>query len=54
MTYEEYKKLQREIVEQYSDEIEEHESAGCYGDAENARKWLYHDLEMLEREYKGE
>lgn len=40
-----------EIIERYRAEIDEHESAGCYGDAENARKWMRIDLETLDRDY---
>lgn len=54
MTHEEYKKRQRDLVERYSKVIEAHEIVGCYCEAENARERLYHDLETLEMEYKGE
>lgn len=51
MSTEEYKARRREIIERYRTEIDEHESAGCYGDAENARKWMRIDLETLARDY---
>lgn len=51
MSAEEYRARRREIIERYSHEIDEHESAGCYGDAENARKWMRIDLENLDRDY---
>lgn len=51
MTHEEYEAKRREIIEGYTEEICEHESAGCFGDAENARKWMRHELERLGREY---
>lgn len=52
MDAKEYERQRRELIEGYSMEISEHESAGCYGDAENARKWMRHYLEELEREYR--
>lgn len=51
MSAEEYRTRRREIIERYRTEIDEHESAGCYWDAENARKWMRMDLEMLDRDY---
>lgn len=51
MSAEEYRTRRREIIERYRTEIDEHESAGCYGDAENARKWMRMDLETLDRDY---
>lgn len=53
MTKEEYERKRREIIEAYSEEIAEHESAGCYGDAQNARKWMSHRLSDLKDEYEG-
>ena len=52
MTREEYKRRRSEIVESYIEEIDEHESAGCYGDAEVARKWMCHKLAQLKKEYE--
>lgn len=52
MTREEYERRRSEIVESYIEEIDEHESAGCHGDAETARKWMRHELSQLEREYE--
>ena len=40
MTREEYERRRSEIVESYIEEIDEHESAGCHGDAEISRKWM--------------
>lgn len=54
MTPEEYKQKRREIIERYSQEIDDHESAGCYGDAENARKWMRMKLKCLEEDYRAE
>lgn len=51
MSAEEYRTRRREIIERYRTEIDEHESAGYYGDAENARKWMRMDLETLDRDY---
>lgn len=52
MTRDEYERRCPEIVEEYMDEIDEHESAGCYGDAENARKWMRRELSRLKEEYE--
>lgn len=52
MTREEYERRRAEIVESYIEEIDEHESAGCYGDAENARKWMRRELSRLKEEYE--
>lgn len=52
MTIEEYERRRSEIVEGYIEEIDEHESAGCYGDAEIARKWMRHELAQLKKEYE--
>lgn len=35
-----------------SDRICEHESAGCYGDAESARKQRQRELEALDHQYR--
>ncbi len=51
MTSEEYERRHSEIVEDYMDEIDEHESAGCYGDDEVARKWMCHKLAQLKKDY---
>lgn len=53
MTKEEYEARRREIIEHYSGEIDAHESAGCFGDAENARKWMRIDLAALDDDYRG-
>lgn len=52
MTWEQYEAKRREIIDFYTEEICEHESAGCYGDAQDARKWMRARLDELEREYK--
>lgn len=41
----------REIIEEHMEEICDHENAGCFGDAENARKWMEHRLRWLDEEY---
>jgi hypothetical protein len=53
MTKEEYERQRRKLIEDYSSEIDEHESAGCFGDAENSRKWLRSELRALEDRYEG-
>lgn len=53
MTEEEYRKKRREIIGRYSDMIDDHENAGCFGDADTARKWMRVKLEQLYEEYKG-
>ncbi len=53
MTKEEYEVRRREIIEYYIGEIDAHESAGCFGDAESARKWMRIDLAALEDDYRG-
>lgn len=50
MTPEEYKQKRQQIISDYMEEICEHESAGCFGDAGEARKWMRVELEKLERE----
>lgn len=50
MTDEEYRRKRAEIVDRYADEIDAHESAGCYGDAEIARKWMRERLRELDAE----
>lgn len=52
MKRDEYEAKRREIIETYTQQAWEHEDAGCYGDAENARKWMRRKLEKLERDYK--
>lgn len=52
VTEQEYEWRHNAIIGRYTDEICDHESAGCYGDAENARKWMFYELEALDREYK--
>lgn len=51
MKRDEYEAKRREIIDRYAEEICDHENAGCFGDAENARKWMHRKLESLEREY---
>lgn len=51
MTYEEYRNQLHELQESFLDEYDEHISAGCYGDAENCRKWFDHNAEQLRRAY---
>ena len=50
MTEEEYRRRRAEIVDCYAAEIDAHESAGCYGDAENSRRWMRERLRELEGE----
>lgn len=52
MTREEYEARRREIIERYRVEIDAHEGAGCFGDADNARRWMRIRLDELEREYE--
>lgn len=52
MTREEYERRRAEIVESCIEEIDEHESAGCHGDTEIARKWMRHELAQLKKEYE--
>lgn len=52
MTREEYERRRSEIVESYIEEIDEHESAGCHGDAEISRKWMRRKLSQLKEEYE--
>lgn len=52
MTPEQYMMKQAEIVSEYMEEIAEHESAGEFGDAENARKWMRVKLRELDEEFK--
>ena len=49
---EEYKQKCRQVKDYYIEEICEHENAGCFGDAENARKWRRLELEELDRQYR--
>ena len=51
MTKQEYERQRRKLIADYSSEIDEHESAGCFGDAENSRKWLRSELRALEDRY---
>lgn len=48
----EYKEKCRQVKEYYLEEICEHEDAGCFGDAENARKWRRMELAALDRQYR--
>ena len=50
MTEQEYRRKRAEIVARYMEEIDDHESAGCYGDAEAARKRMRRELDALEEE----
>lgn len=52
MTHEEYEAKRREIIERYNEEIWEHEDAGCYGDADNARRWMRVRLDELKNDYE--
>lgn len=52
MTREEYEAKRREVIERYTEEAYEHEDAGCFGDAENSRKWMRAELEALKRDYE--
>ena len=49
MTPEQYMMKRAEIVSEYMEEIDEHESAGEFGDAENARKWMRVKLRELDK-----
>lgn len=51
MTREEYDRRRREIIDDYVEAIWEHESAGCLGDAETARRWMDAKLRELDEEY---
>lgn len=51
MTREEYEARREEIVSDYLLQIDEHESAGDFGDAENARKWMRIRLRELDEEF---
>lgn len=51
MTREEYEARRDEIVSDYLFQIDEHESAGDFGDADNARKWMRIRLRELDEEY---
>ena len=50
MTEQEYRRRRAEIVARYMEEIDDHVSAGCYGDAETARKWMRRELDALDEE----
>ena len=52
MTPEQYMMKRAEIVSEYMEEIDEHESAGEFGDAENARKWMRVKLRELDEEFE--
>ena len=52
MTREEYERRRSEIIESHIEEIDEHESAGCHGDAEISRKWMRRKLSQLKEEYE--
>lgn len=52
MTSVEYELRRADIFDGCMDEICEHESAGCYGDAENARKRMRRELAQLKKEYE--
>lgn len=51
MTPEQYMVKRAEIVSECMEEIAEHESAGEFGDAENARKWMRVKLRELDEEF---
>lgn len=48
----EYREKCRRVKTYYSEEICEHESAGCYGDAESTRKQRLRELEALDHQYR--
>lgn len=48
----EYREKCRRVKTYYSEEICEHESAGCYGDAESTRKQRQRELEALDHQYR--
>lgn len=48
----EYREKCRKVKAYYAEEIREHESAGEFGDAENARKWRRMELAALDRQYR--
>lgn len=48
----EYEWRHNAIIGRYADEIADHENNGCYGDAESARKWMFYELDQLDREYR--
>ena len=50
MTEQEYRRRRVEIVARRMAEIDDHESAGCHGDAETARKWMRRELDALDEE----
>lgn len=50
---EEYEQKRSAIRRYYAEEIEAHESAGCDGDADNARKWLRAELGALRRQFES-
>jgi len=50
MTEQEYRRRRAEIVARRMEEIDAHESAGCYGDAETARKWMRRELDAPDEE----
>lgn len=51
MRRDEYDTKRREIIDRYTEEICDHEDAGCFGDAENSRKWMRRKLESLDAGY---
>lgn len=51
MTRDEYLAERQRIIDMYAEEIADHESAGCFGDADSARKWMRRKLDLLERDY---
>lgn len=54
MTPEQYMVKRAQIVSEYMDEIDAHESAGEYGDAQNARKWMEIRLRELDEEFNDD
>ena len=52
MTPEQYMMKRAKIVSEYMEEIDAHESAGEFGDAENARKRMRVKLRELDEEFK--
>jgi len=52
MTHDEYLQEKKALLDEYMPCIWEHESAGCFGDAENTRKWLRYELKQLDMRYE--
>lgn len=50
---EEYQLKRERIKDWYLAEICNHEDAGEFGDAENARRWCHESLRRLEEQYRN-